>query len=269
MDFPNTFLIGMPKSGTTSLANAMASHSSICLTTPKETGYFWMDYHKSKSKFMEVYCPHYLGEPILLEASTSNAAIKYVESRIKECSPKAKIIMSIREPIERAYSHWWMIKNYMPGKIHDCFEREMERNIQTFGFFNTETELDIIPYVDPKGGILKSIIIEQGLYATFYDRYSKAFGRDNVKVVLFDDIIIDSHTVLAGLYNFLGVKNIKTKMKTENKRSLEYTEETQLHKLYSKYDVVRRMTEIYTPQIHQISNIIGRDLIKLWGYDRL
>jgi len=112
-DKKQAFLIGAPKSGTTWLANALSQNPNINLSNPKEPniiathkGTFprstndpnWNDYEEC-----------FEGEGIRLDASIHTFACPEAPRRISERFPNPFFILSIRQPVERTFSHWRMI----------------------------------------------------------------------------------------------------------------------------------------------------------------
>lgn len=203
--------IGAAKSGTTWLANRLADHPDVCLSEPKEVKYFndktpmadrhlyghtknpyrkkplsWYDDHfrhckhgKRKGEFSPIY--------LIDEEAPRNIHANF---------PDAKIILCVRNPIERVYSHYWMYRNFFKIE-HRTFEQAI----------NNE------PYY-----------IEIGRYYKHLKRYLAFFKKEQIKIILFDDIRDYPENVLHTIFDFLGISQVINKKK-----------------LYQKDNVAKRM----------------------------
>ena len=105
---PNTFLIGAPKCGTTTVAQTMARHSEVFLPFPKEPGYFASDLHSKnvtkvtdEREYLNLYSPAPDSATCRLDASVnylySSVAVKEILHRI----PNAKFIVILRNPVDQ------------------------------------------------------------------------------------------------------------------------------------------------------------------------
>ena len=117
--WPNLFIVGAPKAGTTSLWDHLNEVSEIYMSSEKEPNYFsskivakkfrpWIIRDKKKylHLFEEGTNMKYVGE-----ASTNYLADPDAPKLIHEVSPHAKIIISLRDPVERLFSHYSMSKS--------------------------------------------------------------------------------------------------------------------------------------------------------------
>ncbi len=112
---PDFLIIGAQKCGTTSLYDYLVKHSSIYSASVKEVGFFDRYYSNSikwyRSQFPSVLRKYYtkwiVRQPFLTgEASTGYILNPHSLKRIKKIIPKAKLILLLRNPVERAYSHY-------------------------------------------------------------------------------------------------------------------------------------------------------------------
>ena len=69
---PTFFLCGAPKAGTTWLYEYCTEHPDVCMSRPKETGFFFEDYGKGIDWFSNECFHHYDGKPAVGEASAGN-----------------------------------------------------------------------------------------------------------------------------------------------------------------------------------------------------
>jgi len=114
MPCPNTFIIGAPKCGTTSLSNYLAQHPQVYFSNPKEPLYWADDFPMANNAS---YCPiknfeDYLllfkkanaSHRIIAEGTTTYLYSKTAVKRILSTVPDAKFIVMLRNPIDLAYA---------------------------------------------------------------------------------------------------------------------------------------------------------------------
>ncbi|MCA0942771.1 sulfotransferase [Salipiger pacificus] len=127
---PNTFIIGAPKCGTTSLARYLGEHPNVFFCTPKEPFFWCSDFKKSKHEIKIDSLEEYLdlfndADPsvhaVIAEGSTRYLQSKVAVKRILEYNPAAKFIVMARNPIELA-SAYHMEQRYSMHEDVDSFE---------------------------------------------------------------------------------------------------------------------------------------------------
>ncbi len=194
---PNFLIVGAPKAGTTSLHQYLSQHPEIFMSNPKELNFF----SNQEIKEQELYYDNFrinslerykdifagsIGEKAIGEASVSYLFYPKTPKKIKEIIPDAKIIILLREPISRAYSHYLM--DYRLGYVNLSFDdvvfkRKKDKNIDLF----------------------YQQYIFLGLYYEQVKRYIDIFGKDSVRIYFQDDFKNDPAHILLDVYNFLGV----------------------------------------------------------------
>src|SRR5438552_2073936 len=111
MPLPNLFIIGASKSATTSLHQYLCTHPEIMMSEPKEPHFFVEEVHWSRG--WDWYTSLFANgkkAKVLGEASgyyTWHPIFKGVPKRIAAHIPNPKFIYILREPIQRAVSHYW------------------------------------------------------------------------------------------------------------------------------------------------------------------
>lgn len=109
---PKAYIIGAQKAGTTTLATLLDQHPSICLSTPKETHFFAINFDKGLEWYRQCFKPAG-ADVMLLDASTrytmskidaNGLASRTVAERIYQARPDARLIYLLRDPVERAFS---------------------------------------------------------------------------------------------------------------------------------------------------------------------
>lgn len=171
---PNLFLGGVQKSGTTSLHYFLSKHPDIFIPeVPEELHFFDIDDNYSKG--IDWYLSHFCErkeEKIIAQTSPLYIYDKEVPQRIKEFNPEAKFIFILRNPIDRAYSHYWNSVRYGYENLsfEKAIEREQERISQNSDYRRRYSYID------------------RGRYAEQLLRFFDLFPRENILVLLFDDL---------------------------------------------------------------------------------
>ena len=171
---PNLFLGGVQKSGTTSLHYFLAKHPDIFIPEEPEELHFF-DVDENYSQGIDWYLSHfasYKGEKIIAQTSPLYIYDKEVPQRIKEFNPDAKFIFILRNPVDRAYSHYWnsVRFGYENLSFKEAIEQEPERINKNKDYRRHYS------YVD------------RGRYAEQLSRFFELFPRENILVLLFDDL---------------------------------------------------------------------------------
>lgn len=155
---PNFFLIGAAKCGTTSVAGYLDQHPEVFVSKPKEPNFFSFEPNSKPSccgpvdeevlyelllKYSvtspEAYAALYSaaeGTPAIGEASVRYLYESQTAARIAEYSPTAKLIVMLRDPVDRLHSHYHMnVRQHIePLTLANAIEAEDERVEQGWGW---------------------------------------------------------------------------------------------------------------------------------------
>ncbi|MDP3920796.1 MAG: sulfotransferase [Candidatus Omnitrophota bacterium] len=201
---PNLFILGAAKCGTTTLHFYLDTMPEICMSMPKEPHFFEKEYDKGITFYRDKYFAHWNGEAIIGEARHRNLFLPYVAERIYRTNPQAKLVAILRNPVARAYSHWWHF--YSRGHTKLSFSKTIRANRERL-----EARLEIRrpddyfkrglkPYVN------KDTCIESGYYFEQIQRYRAYFSDSQIKLILFEDLVQNPQQVLADLRALLGLE---------------------------------------------------------------
>lgn len=179
----------------------IAQHPDVFVPAKKEIHFFGTD----------LYSPHYNRDPdsylgLFNEASTEKrvgeASVWYLYSKlaaneIKEFSPSAGIIIMLRNPVDMIYSlhsHRLYINSEDIEDFDEALAAESDRKLGR--------RLPANPF--PVAGLFYR---EVGKYSEQIERYFDAFGRDQVKIILYDDFKTDPLASCQEVFSFLGVQS--------------------------------------------------------------
>jgi len=190
---PDFLIIGAGKAGTTSLYDYLCQHSKINPALFKEIHYFDTHYNKGENW----YKLHFPFQSITGEASPYYIYHPSVAQRVKKLIPTIKLIIILRNPIDRAYSQYTHeVRNKNESlSFEDAIIAESSR-LKDKSF--TEVDRMIFSYLD------------RGKYASQIKTWLKYFPKKQIKIIPFGNIIKTDE-----IFDFLGLKPelINTKYK--------------------------------------------------------
>lgn len=180
--WPNFFITGTVKGGTTSMYRHLRGHPEVFLPAFKEPHYFARIQPKPEQRHLiehisEEHAYLHLYEnagdfPAIGDASTSNLWYPEAPARIHDVAPDARIIILLRDPVSRAHSHYLM--DFREGLVDLPFSVELLQG----DFAQSE-----------KGWGVSRLYVDLGLYHDQVQRYLQIFGEDQVLVLQFDDLV--------------------------------------------------------------------------------
>ncbi len=180
---PNLFIIGAMKSGTTSLHNYLGAHPGIFMCEPKEPGYFVEELTLSRGS--EWYLSLFAGakdETILGESSTHYTKLpvyRGVPERIARFSEDARFIYVMRDPVQRAISHYW---HNVRNLRWEAERRDMLTAVKRDSQYQAFSD-----------------------YATQLEPYLKLFGRERIYVMTFESLARAPCETVQAVFRWLGV----------------------------------------------------------------
>jgi len=201
---PNLFILGAQKCGTTTLHSYLSDMPDVCMSEPKEPLYFEAEFERGLEFYRERYFSHWRGESIVGEARPRNLYLAYVPARIHDVNPNAKLIVVVRNPIDRAYSQWY--HEYFRGRENLSFREALRANIARIESGVTLNTPAANAQHDQSGGAeFFRRYLDTGYYYEQVQRYLRLFPRVNLKVILFEDLTEQPELVLNDLAEFLGL----------------------------------------------------------------
>lgn len=105
---PYFIIIGAQKGGTSSLFYYLKQHSQLNLPNVKEIHFFDLNFNKGIDWYKQQFPQTSLSVKKTGEASPYYLFHPHVPERVFKCCPSVKLIVMLRNPIDRAYSHYMM-----------------------------------------------------------------------------------------------------------------------------------------------------------------
>ena len=212
---PDWLVIGAQKSGTTSLYFYLMQHPQNCFALPdiKEPQFFNKHYNKGINYYRSHFplrSLEFLRSLRLSQYQTREATPEYLfhhfsPARAYQLVPNAKLIVVLRNPVERAYSHWNMI-------------RTKGQRVETLSFedaVDAETERIQPEYekmlADPinfswSGPLEWFSYVERGKYVDQIENWLKYFPKDQILILKSEDFLAEPQKNYFRVTQFLGLK---------------------------------------------------------------
>lgn len=202
---PGYLVVGTKRGGSTSLADWINQHPEVApCRTRKGTHYFDVNYSRGWSWYLSAFegrssqwettgeaSPYYMFHPLAAE-------------RIARHLPDARLVVSLRDPIERAWSH----HRYETEKGYETedFDRAIDLEAQRTGGEEERLRSD---------GSYQSFAhrhhtyLARGHYAEQLERIYGLFPREQVLVLRTEDVFTDPHTQLDRVWDHIGVSRVR------------------------------------------------------------
>ncbi|MBC8047528.1 MAG: sulfotransferase domain-containing protein [Fimbriimonadaceae bacterium] len=209
----NFICIGAQKAGTTTLADILAQHPDIYIPVVKETKFFLFDedYKKGIDFYNKTYYNTYKGEKASGEFDPDYLLFPFTAKRIYDTLGKdIKIIVVLRNPADRAYSHYLMTKKKGLEKLDFLQAIEAEKQRKT-----NIKEQKIFAY------------IERGMYGEQLKQFMEIFPKQNFLILLFEeDIILNRENTIRHIQEFLQIPFHKLAVNIHSNEAGEMKNET-------------------------------------------
>ncbi|MDH4232796.1 MAG: sulfotransferase domain-containing protein, partial [Nitrospirota bacterium] len=177
---PDFLGIGPPKTGTTWLSENLRCHPDIFISQEKEIHYFNRDFHRGLRFYSEKFeagggrvkgeiTPEYYRLPL--------ERIKFISAIM----PKVKLLILLRNPVDRAWSHAVMNFTLANKSISDADEKTVCKEFENQPLFKL------------------------GGYAQLLKAWCSIFPREQLYIGLYDDIKIQPRELLARVFGHIGV----------------------------------------------------------------
>jgi cytochrome P450 len=196
---PNAIIIGAMKSGTTSLFDYLIQHPHVCGSRTKELHFFDNQYAKGERWYRANWTPR--GEKVLLESSPYYLFHPLAAERAARLVPHAKLIVLLRNPADRAYSHFNQNAEEAlePLPFEDALEREAER------LAGAEEAL-AAGRVDVSHAHQTFSYVGKGLYAEQLRRWLRHFARERMLILKAEDLFRAPQESVDRVTDFLGIE---------------------------------------------------------------
>lgn len=189
----NFLIIGVQKGGTTALFDYLGDYADLALSREKELHFFDDETQDWAAPNYDAYHARFddpAGRP-LGEATPIYSYWPGALERIASYNPAMKLILVLRDPVERAWSHWRM--EYARGVERESFARCIRQGRQRL--FDAE----------PWGFHREFSYVERGFYGEQVERILTLFPREQLLILTSAGLESDPAVALASVRAFLGL----------------------------------------------------------------
>jgi hypothetical protein len=191
---PNFVIVGAMKSGTTSLARYLEAHHDVFMVPEKEVEFFDRFWDKGLAWYAQRFATA-AGQTAIGEASPTYLADPVAITRLVSTLPDAKLIVLLRNPVDRAYSHYW----------HWCHQMGEQRSFER----SVADELEHLAAGRSTGAdgesLPRSNYVGDGHYLVQLERLVEHVPRKQLLVLLLDDLERQPEVTFLRVCDFLGV----------------------------------------------------------------
>ena len=194
---PNFFIVGAPKSGTTNMSYYLMQHPQVFMPENLEPYYFArldvpQNYKREiisdEKKYLNLFknaknCKA-VGESSPVYLYCPHSALE-----IKNRFPNSKLIISLRNPIEIAYSEYFSLK-FMGFDQNRSFDELLDSSEEQL----TQNEFHI------------DSLLESGFYSKHIKRFQKIFSKNQIKIIIFEEYVKNTVPTINSILSFLGIK---------------------------------------------------------------
>jgi hypothetical protein len=246
------FIAGFQKCASTWLHRSLQAHPGVFLPSEHMVHFFDIHFEQGLSWYESFFDQAAPGQ-VVGEATVTYARSEVAMTRIARYNPDARVVLILRNPIDRAWSHYWHERK--KGKIAFEFE-DWEGNYDLFSDW-------ILP----------------GMYDQHIDIVESLFRRGQVLVVFQDDVCVRPVDVLSTVFDFLGVdhdraigagverKRINATVigkRYAGRRSLlakwKGHRERETYAAGPSKEMVARLSRLYEPMVRNLEARYNRDL---------
>lgn len=204
------FVLGTAKAGTSSLHYYLSQHPDIALAQPKETWFFdGPGYDRGLDYYFDEFFRHWQGQSSIGEVASSYLYVPYVAERLQCSAPDAKLIAILRDPVDRAFSDWWML--YSHGIEELEFEEAVDDNLRRLeagcDFDEPSRWAEHLAAIRDSGRLRYRTYLDYGYYVDQIERFLALYPADQLKVVLFEDLVTDPTACVRDIWKFLGLND--------------------------------------------------------------
>src|SRR6476660_4179310 len=188
---PNTFIIGVQKAGTTTLDDWLAQHPQIyCYESLKDVHLFakFKSMEEIEQRLKKEPAP-YKNQPVILQSAVNYIFYPQLLANIAEFNPKAKLILILRNPVDRAISSY----AYFQKMLRET--RPMEEALIYQPEEVTEFTKDNSDFT----------YIEHGFYAKQIKSCLLYFPEEQLLVLDYEDLSKNPSALLYKLFSFLDI----------------------------------------------------------------
>lgn len=193
MALPNAIIIGAQKAGSTSLYDWIGQHPDVYAPElVKDTHFFSNEERYSKGlKHLEQLYPKQEGQKVVLAGDVNYIFHDFVAERLYNYNKGLKLILVLRNPVERAKSAYYYFKQHL--QEDRTFENAITDELS--GKLVTVKQQANFAYLN------------HGFYFEQLQVYLRYFKANQIKILIFEQLLNDKENHLKSCFDFLDINN--------------------------------------------------------------
>lgn len=205
---PSAFLIGGSKCGTSSLYTHLEQHPDLCVSKPKEPMYFEAEFDRGAAYYFNRYFSHWRGQRVVVDARVGHLYLPYIPKRLFEYNRDARLLVLLRNPAERAVSSWWhwYSRGLESLSFKEAVAADLERIRAGYRLARPKEQALHERTSSESGRGMFRTYVDAGYYHEQLCRYLEFFPREQLRVMLLDDLARDPQSVVMETLDFLGAR---------------------------------------------------------------
>lgn len=269
---PTALIIGAQKGGTTSLQRNLQDHPEILTSYAKEVHFFDKYYNRGYGWYLKNF-PKGAKHSQIVEATPNYLFCTYVPERVFSCLPSAKFIVLLRNPIDRAYSHFQMaVRRGAIERTSSEFLMAIQEELQylvanPISRHNFDHVFDSWArrklFIEDRRGVAGRVpgaytynfdgFLLRGIYVESLRKWFSYFPREQFLILASEEYFADPVKVISvKVLPFLGVSNKTLGMYRSTERAKDYVP------LAS--GVRNELRELFQPYNSALQELIQQDL---------
>jgi hypothetical protein len=255
---PDFLIIGTQRGGTTSLYHYLQAHPCLQATTTKEVHFFDRKYHKGllwyrghfptvweKSRAQQVQKQAF----VTGEASPSYLFHPHVYKRVAQTLPHVKLIVLLRNPVDRAYSQYYhsIELGHESRSFEEAIRDEQERTAQEREKILKDEHYQSYAYKHHS-------YLTRGIYVDQLQAWMSFFPCEQFLILKSEEFYADPAATLKQVYAFLNLPVTELQLQKKEYKQLNNTN-------YSKMDEAlrTRLVEYFRPHNARLYEFLGTD----------
>jgi len=225
---PDFMVIGVGRAGTTSLFNYLEQHPSIVKSSYDEIGFFDDNFHLGMSWYRSMFPTIFTKFLVKFKTKhfmTYEVTPWYVRRpwtarRIKNIFPNIKLIVVLRNPVDRTYSHYHLSKQSNENRE---FRKVIEEDMENISTWNIDQKND-----DYFSNQVQNSKIARGFYHEQLVPWYDIFSKEQIMIIPSEKLASETQHTLKDVFEFLGLPeyNIKNTKKVNVSKYEKMDEET-------------------------------------------
>lgn len=253
MSYQHVIIAGVNKCGTTSVFRYLADHPEVCASSIKEVRFFVQESYDSSDSSHDEYLScfsHCKNKRVLLEASPSYFSWgEKVANRIVRLIPTVRIIVFLRNPVDRLYSY------YRSALVYDNYANALLSDVSFSEFVDIALQADQDCEETDVQRVEFRRALHQGRYAAHMETFGSQFLREQICYVFFEDFADNPHRVMNDICTFIDVDtqffdeyDFRVENKTRSFRSIKlqklgFSVNMRFEKILNRNPELRRMAQ--------------------------